>query len=735
MVPNPENIMNRRDLLKSLGVLGVGATGTSIAPQVSLASPTVLDDFEDGDLSEYSGDTGSFSITSNPVHTGSSALDSSVDRSLAVITHDSASISAGSEFSFHQYVRTQTDAGIQLFTNAIGTDGYQFVVQEDQNVVKIRRFDGGSKTKLAESSATIPTGEWVTNTITTDTSGNLTWVLEDSSGSQLAQVSATDSTYTYGSFGFRVWESAAFDYLTESAGSGGSGSGNGWQLNGAGDDIYGSADHCHFAYEQVSGDTTIQTRVTRQEATHDWAKAGVMIRDSLSADAKNAMMYVTPDNPSANGSRFQWRSSTGGSSSNTDPNDGVNAPYWVKIERVGDTLTGYNSRDGQSWTEIGSVTISMTDPYIGLAVTSGLQGTLCTSNFDEVSGIGQSSYSSIDIGSPGASGSTSLVDLPPKPNFSTNDEVFAPANANYSPGDEFIFPSVIETSNLDNPLGQYYLYCAPHGNENTRDGNTVGVALFYSDSLDGTLEDGTWTEYSNNPIVPPDWNPHYQASHVSSPHAMWNDEHGQLFLYFHGDNDTTRYATSSDGINFTYGGVAIDTTMDPLNSSESSYARVFEHSLPKKSASQQYLMLFMDNQSGTRHIRAAYSDDAKNWTIDDEEVIDPDNIAHDNVGNVSGPFYFEWDGTYYVTFHADGPSTSQGQHYIAEVGENLDKENHLGIFRQALSDRPDYERCASPYFYTTGSSKNFDLNGDKLYMFYEAGGRTTASIGRDIINL
>ena len=101
---------------------------------------------------------------------------------------------------------------------------------------------------------------------------------------------------------------------------------------------------------------------------------------------------------------------------------------------------------------------------------------------------------------------------------------------------------------------------------------------------------GPWTEYNANPLIRNKWPPHYSVSHVSSPHAIWNEEESKLFLYFHGENKTTRFATSRDGIHFTYGGIAVTTTMfDQVT--EASYARVFRYTLPGKD--NRYIMTVM----------------------------------------------------------------------------------------------------------------------------------------------
>ncbi|EMA42089.1 hypothetical protein C447_00825 [Halococcus hamelinensis 100A6] len=281
---------------------------------------------------------------------------------------------------------------------------------------------------------------------------------------------------------------------------------------------------------------------------------------------------------------------------------------------------------------------------------------------------------------------------------------FAPSAPSYSPGDEWIFPSIIETSKIDNPLGKYHLYCAPHGTPETKDGETVGIALFYSDTLNGT-----WTEYSGNPIIDP--SDFSDASHISSPHALFADEYGKVLLYAHGSNDKTRwwYCNGGNGATFDYGGIAVENSMYS-GSSETSYARVYDYSIPNRGNN--YTMFFMANQSGTRHIRLAISDDGKDWTVDPDAVITP-QPEHD--GNVSSPFFFRYNGMYCLAFNA-----SDGNTWVTEVGQDIDRENHLGILNPATDGTPDHGRCASPFFIR-------DDNG-QLWFYYESGSRLNEAI-------
>lgn len=150
---------------------------------------------------------------------------------------------------------------------------------------------------------------------------------------------------------------------------------------GSGEDIEGTADSFHFIYRKISGDATVTAKVASMTYIHDWAKAGVMIRESLDADARNAFTAVTP----ANGVIFQKRSETG-SGTNSLIAFGSAAPLWLRIQRVGDQVSAYHSADGINWAQTGNTeTVSMgKEVYIGMAFTSHLDGTLGAASFEQV---------------------------------------------------------------------------------------------------------------------------------------------------------------------------------------------------------------------------------------------------------------------------------------------------------------------------------------------------------------
>lgn len=163
------------------------------------------------------------------------------------------------------------------------------------------------------------------------------------------------------------------------AGSGGE-DGGVFTVEGAGVDVWGTSDQFFYAYKQVAGDVDIVARVAALENTHAWAKAGVMIRESLEANAAHAFMLVSP----GKGLAFQRRPAAGELSVHASGGTG-RAPVWVKLERRGTAITAFRSADGAAWTMVGSETLALPATfYAGLAVTSHDINRVGTATFEKV---------------------------------------------------------------------------------------------------------------------------------------------------------------------------------------------------------------------------------------------------------------------------------------------------------------------------------------------------------------
>lgn len=149
----------------------------------------------------------------------------------------------------------------------------------------------------------------------------------------------------------------------------------------SGADIWGTADEFHYVHQPLSGDGEITVEVVSLVNTNQWAKAGVMIRESLDADSANAAVFVTP----TKGVSFQRRVATAGNSV-WSAGTNASASHWLRLNRSGNVFTASESTDGVTWTVINTDTISMaSDVYVGLAVTSHSDGVLTTAVMDNVS--------------------------------------------------------------------------------------------------------------------------------------------------------------------------------------------------------------------------------------------------------------------------------------------------------------------------------------------------------------
>ncbi len=155
-----------------------------------------------------------------------------------------------------------------------------------------------------------------------------------------------------------------------------------YTITSTGTDIWAGSDEFHFAFKQVNGSAKIIAKVDSLESTHEFAKVGVMIRDTLDPDSKYLGVFITPEN----GVRFQYRNAVGGV---TDREfvEGITAPQWIRLERTtGGLVRAYYSADGTTWEQFSLLQVSMTMPvYTGLAVTSHDINLTCDAVFSNVS--------------------------------------------------------------------------------------------------------------------------------------------------------------------------------------------------------------------------------------------------------------------------------------------------------------------------------------------------------------
>lgn len=241
-------------------------------------------------------------------------------------------------------------------------------------------------------------------------------------------------------------------------------------VDGAGADVAGANDQFHYVYQTLNGDGTIIARVRYQTESSAWAKAGVMIKQSTTAGSSYVDALVTPDvspnTPNINGVgctangcgsplppitpsvgygvRMQYNFTGAKTATNLS---GYSSPNkWLKLQRVGNTFTSWESTDGNTWTQIGSTSVTMNgSATIGLFVTSHNIGQYSSVAFDNVqvtipaSNPVPAPWLDTDVGSPAIGGSASYANGVFTVNgagtdiYGTNDQfnyVYQPVNGN-----------------------------------------------------------------------------------------------------------------------------------------------------------------------------------------------------------------------------------------------------------------------------------------------------------------
>ncbi len=193
---------------------------------------------------------------------------------------------------------------------------------------------------------------------------------------------------------FRGYPASVGSFIEEPTGT--------YTMTASGTDITGQADEFHFAYKKLTGAGSITAKVLSVSNTDPWAKAGVMIRETLDPNSKHALACVTP----GSGVASEGRIATAGDSFSMNQT-GITAPCWIRLERsaAGD-FTVTRSTDGTTWVTLENVPsqpipMDATSVYIGLAVTAHNADATCEAVFSDVTMAGnitQQQWAHQDIG-------------------------------------------------------------------------------------------------------------------------------------------------------------------------------------------------------------------------------------------------------------------------------------------------------------------------------------------------
>ena len=170
--------------------------------------------------------------------------------------------------------------------------------------------------------------------------------------------------------------------------------GGGLQLSGDGTSLFHGDDNAFFLYQGTDDDFRVEVAVTGVpvDAGGDLRKGGLMVRQSLAADAPRVMINYVPHFPDPAGTalQFDFRGADGVAQELAAPIL-VSLPVRLAIDKHGDTYTAYYSEDGGTTWNIptvggkgGVVDIAMGDDLLtGLAVSSYDATTEITVAFDD----------------------------------------------------------------------------------------------------------------------------------------------------------------------------------------------------------------------------------------------------------------------------------------------------------------------------------------------------------------
>ena len=183
----------------------------------------LIDSFEDGDITEYSGDTGSGSVISDsnaPQGDNVLQLDATTG---AHIYNDEINLQQGT--ALHANVRPNANT-VPIITFAVqpgdATDYYQIAVDEANDEVRLEVVENGSITSTLDSASGIglTSGSFHELEFDWDITDQISVTVYDPNDNELATIAATDATWTKGHPGFKSGDANAtkeFDWYTTSS--------------------------------------------------------------------------------------------------------------------------------------------------------------------------------------------------------------------------------------------------------------------------------------------------------------------------------------------------------------------------------------------------------------------------------------------------------------------------------------------------------------------------------------
>jgi hypothetical protein len=179
-------------------------------------------------------------------------------------------------------------------------------------------------------------------------------------------------------------------------------------LTGFGRDVWHDTNQYVGVYRaDIAGDFDVSVEVVSQTNSYQWAKSGIMMRNTIVGTDSGgfAIVAVTP----GHGVTFQYDIATPAGELDVDVNNAsITLPCWVRLAKHGSSVTAYyRTSTASAWTQVGAAQTllnTVANSQIALFSSSHSAATACTAVFDDFTGGGNIASTTLDLNFGGGTG-------------------------------------------------------------------------------------------------------------------------------------------------------------------------------------------------------------------------------------------------------------------------------------------------------------------------------------------
>lgn len=321
----------------------LGSSGGTVYVDYVAIHSSVLDDFEDGDLSEYSGDIGSFTVQNTTVLEGSQTLKGTSAPSS--ITNTGVKTPRGYEYRTTVMAASGSGAKPALVTciqdlSAPLDDCYYLAVDPVNDTLSLHRRENGNNILLQQTDVALDEGKKYQLLLEMQ-HDSISGAVLDADGNDLGEAGEHDVTYSGGYLGvhLRSGSPSYFDYLTKTP---------------LGENILDAFEDGDLS--EYTGDTTYYS-----------VQSSTTLRGDYSLKCGNnytSIGHTTAKTSRGNGYKCQFKTESGSGSMPgllacvQDPKSPMDDCYWAKAEPQNDEF-GIKRREDGSTTVLDSESVTI----------------------------------------------------------------------------------------------------------------------------------------------------------------------------------------------------------------------------------------------------------------------------------------------------------------------------------------------------------------------------------------